>query len=77
MRQYKTSIYTKACFLVNKQRSPGFRFTQQGLFARGGQGVFATPLAKFGDKKATDLLPEGQFKCVARMIASDYEERRA
>ena len=43
----------------------------------GARAFFATPLAKFGDKSATDLLLEGQFKCVARLIASDYEERGA
>jgi hypothetical protein len=33
---------------------------------------FATPLAEFGDKCATDLLMEGNFKSVARAIASDH-----
>jgi hypothetical protein len=46
------------------------------VYSRAGtRAFFAAPLAKFGDKSATDLLLEGQFKCVARMIASDYEER--
>jgi len=41
------------------------------------KAFFATPLAKFGDKSATDLLLEGHFKFVAREIAAHHEGRDA
>jgi hypothetical protein len=39
------------------------------------RAFFATPMPKFNDKSAMDLLLEGQFKFVAREIAAQYEGR--
>jgi hypothetical protein len=38
---------------------------------------FATPLAEFGDKCATDLLMEGKFKSVAKVITADHSKQNA
>jgi hypothetical protein len=38
---------------------------------------FTTPLAAFGDKCATDLLMEGEFKSVAKVIAADNRRQNA
>jgi hypothetical protein len=38
---------------------------------------FVTPLAEFGDKCATDLLMEGNFKSVAKVIAAEHNRQRA
>jgi DNA-binding transcriptional regulator YiaG len=39
----------------------------------GARQFFTTPLARFGDKSATDLMLEGNFNSVAGVIAADYE----
>lgn len=38
---------------------------------------FATPLAEFNDKCATDLLMEGRFKSVAKVITADHSRQKA
>ena len=38
---------------------------------------FATPLAEFDDKSATDLLMEGKFKSVAKVIAAEHDRQEA
>lgn len=36
---------------------------------------FAAPLAEFDDKSATDLLMEGKFKSVAKVIAAEHDRQ--
>jgi hypothetical protein len=43
----------------------------------GARRFFATPLAEFGGKCATDLLMEGEFKSVAKVIAADHSRQNA
>ena len=38
---------------------------------------FAAPLAEFDDKSATDLLMEGKFKSVAKVIAAEHDKQEA
>lgn len=43
----------------------------------GARQFFATPLAEFNYKCATDLLMEGKFKSVAKVIAADNSKQNA
>ena len=38
---------------------------------------FAAPLAEFDDKSATDLLMEGKFQSVAKVIAAEHDRQEA